>query len=154
MEPVGPCGVVFYQFTAVCDQHTQVFGVLPIVRSRKGVVPEADLCDYQRVYLVGFGLGTAPAAETGGQLRWRLPDIETGRHSSDRYWAAERAGPLNRYPGGLGGLCPVNQLTVTGRGVSDVPVLQGGAQVIHQTGRKGILVRVDPDNHWFSPIVE
>ena len=78
----------------------------------------------------------------GGQLRWNLPDVQTGSHSGDRGWATESTGPLDRYPGGVGGVSPIYELTVTSRGVSDGPVLQGGAQVVYQTGRKSILVRV------------
>ena len=106
------------------------------------MVPESDPGDHQRVDLVGFGVGTALAAKAGGELGWHLPNVQTG----NRGWATVCAGSLNRHPGCTTGLCPGNQLTVTGRGVMDGLVLQGGAQVVHQRGRKGILVRVDPDN--------
>ena len=110
-----------------------------------------DPGDYQRVDLVGFGGSTAPAAEAGGQLGRHLPDIQTGPDSSYRHWATERAGHFHGYPGHLGVLRPGHHLRVTGKAVSDGPVFQGYARVVHQTGRKGILVRVDPDyQHWFS----
>ena len=107
--------------------------------------PRSDPGDHPSVDPVGFGLGTATAPDLGGQLGWNLPDVQTSGHSGDRGWAAERAGPLDRYPGG-GGVSPIYELAVTGRGVGNAPVFQSRAQVVHQTGRKGILVRVDPDN--------
>ena len=78
---------------------------------------------------------------------------QTGSYSGHRGRATVGTGPFNRYPDGVLGLCPVDQLAVTVRGVSDVPILHGRAQVVHQIGREGILVRVDPDSeHGSSPI--
>ena len=106
------------------------------------MVSESDPGDHQRVDLIGFGLGAAPAPSLGGQLGWHLPNVQTGCDSGHPERTTVGAGPFNRHPGRILGLRPVDQLTVTGRGVRNGPILKRRAQVVHQTGRKGILVRV------------